>query len=705
MSEHKIPIPSMLYNAAVGGHVTNSQQIIDEDYNLEQKDINKETLGVPYNASNPNGMGKIVLKKNDNFKQIVESQIDGNTIFVIKYDFTLTDNVTIPTNCVLKFDGGSLNGNTIYFNNTTIEGNAKIYTNIALNSSIKGEIFVSWFDENSNDSTQCLYRVKQLLEGSNGNVVNFEPKKTYNLLNKERYFFTLKSNTIINGCNAIIKIMDGSNTTTFTWLDLFYVPPYVTNIKIQNLNLNCNGENNVVNYKEGKDYENNGLIRCYSTMPNESKNVIISNCTISNSLGGRAIFLQHVNDIIISNCRFIDIGPVDGAGLMGDHSTIMGIGKRWQIIGNYLYNNEIHKQGTGLDLGCSDSIIENNTVIHSCTAMNLAAESEYNCENNIVRNNKFYDSWKYALRFWTIGNVGLYNNTIDNNIIKFIARTEGPGACRGFMFGDDITNICDGVYITNNVFKSDLTTSLQNSYETFISICSVIESSEIKNIVIKNNTFKNSSSSAIEIKSILSHNITIESNIIVDSSLSSEYAAIDITPPVSGRSYNINICNNNISKINSNLEYGIEIASRNVYNVNICYNIIDTSYYTGIRVVSNGITFNTSDNRIAREYIHVEHVTSKRCTGSVTNIKCDQSSFLHDPHTGCTYHAPLYNIGAWSWEVMTDDKYPTSAVASPPIKGCVIKAATSKQVELGAIGYIYDGNNWNKFGYINLSAS
>ena len=37
-----------------------------------------------------------------------EAQINGNTIFVIKYDFTITDNVTFPANCVLKFDGDSI---------------------------------------------------------------------------------------------------------------------------------------------------------------------------------------------------------------------------------------------------------------------------------------------------------------------------------------------------------------------------------------------------------------------------------------------------------------------------------------------------------------------------------------------------------------------------------------------------------------------
>lgn len=116
MSEHKIPIPSMIYNASVGGHVTNSQQIIDENLNREQQDINEEVAAVPYNASNPNGMGRIVLKKNDNFKQVVESQTNGNTIFVIRYNFTLTGDVTIPDNCVLEFDGGSINGETIQLN-------------------------------------------------------------------------------------------------------------------------------------------------------------------------------------------------------------------------------------------------------------------------------------------------------------------------------------------------------------------------------------------------------------------------------------------------------------------------------------------------------------------------------------------------------------------------------------------------------------
>lgn len=182
MSEHKEPIPSMIYNAAVGGHVTNSQQIIDEDYNLEQKDVNKEVLGVPYNVSNPNGMGKIVLKKNDNFKQVVEAQTNGNTIFVIKYDFTLTGDVTIPANCVLEFDGGSIKGNgankeTITGNNTKIiAGKIKIFDSIINGGGFVGfEVFPQWFGAIADGITDCSDAIQDAIDFAANNAIPGNP--------------------------------------------------------------------------------------------------------------------------------------------------------------------------------------------------------------------------------------------------------------------------------------------------------------------------------------------------------------------------------------------------------------------------------------------------------------------------------------------------------------------------------------------------
>lgn len=40
-------------------------------------------------------------------------------IFVVKYDYVLGETITIPENCVLAFDGGSISNGTLIGQNTT----------------------------------------------------------------------------------------------------------------------------------------------------------------------------------------------------------------------------------------------------------------------------------------------------------------------------------------------------------------------------------------------------------------------------------------------------------------------------------------------------------------------------------------------------------------------------------------------------------
>lgn len=55
----------------------------------------------------------VVLKGNASFKDQIETA-DGPTKFVIRWDFDLNDEVvTVPENCILEFDGGSLKNGTI----------------------------------------------------------------------------------------------------------------------------------------------------------------------------------------------------------------------------------------------------------------------------------------------------------------------------------------------------------------------------------------------------------------------------------------------------------------------------------------------------------------------------------------------------------------------------------------------------------------
>lgn len=71
---------------------------------LERAD---ESAVRPYNAQSPNGMGYLVLEKDKTFASQVT---DTNTIYEIRYHFALSANFTMPSGCVLRFDGGKITG-------------------------------------------------------------------------------------------------------------------------------------------------------------------------------------------------------------------------------------------------------------------------------------------------------------------------------------------------------------------------------------------------------------------------------------------------------------------------------------------------------------------------------------------------------------------------------------------------------------------
>lgn len=122
-----------------------------------------------------NGMGRIVLDRDVDFKTQIESleYASGNYIFVIQYDFTLTGNVTIPINCVLQFEGGSISDDgTHTISGTPMivnESNKQIFDNVNIDM-LNDFANVLWFGakgDNSTDNTtvfnQVLNRYRNIL--------------------------------------------------------------------------------------------------------------------------------------------------------------------------------------------------------------------------------------------------------------------------------------------------------------------------------------------------------------------------------------------------------------------------------------------------------------------------------------------------------------------------------------------------------------
>jgi hypothetical protein len=113
---------------------------------------------------------KNILTQDMLYKGEVGSRVPNTyTIFVIKYDFVLGGNITIPANCILEFDGGSISGAyTITGNNTGINaGLVKIFnTNVTLAGTFKnGEWDAEWFGTDVsvlNNDTFINFAVEQL---------------------------------------------------------------------------------------------------------------------------------------------------------------------------------------------------------------------------------------------------------------------------------------------------------------------------------------------------------------------------------------------------------------------------------------------------------------------------------------------------------------------------------------------------------------
>lgn len=129
-----------------------------------------EQVNHDFNDKHPyNGMDRIVLAKNlvNGINLLTQSMLNqANTIYVIRYDFDLNHNlmgnVTVPANCCLQFEGGSINNGTIIGQDTEIQaGMVKIFnTSVTLAGSWKNNGHIRWFGANPSkeDNTAAIQK-------------------------------------------------------------------------------------------------------------------------------------------------------------------------------------------------------------------------------------------------------------------------------------------------------------------------------------------------------------------------------------------------------------------------------------------------------------------------------------------------------------------------------------------------------------------
>lgn len=131
-------------------------------------DVNVKVTALTTNPNVPVTYKTIILKKNlvNGVNILTQEMMSAtNTKYVIKYDYTLAENITIPANCILEFDGGSITGGAIFSNNTKI---ANIPSNLYIIGRIyntNGQMITSKGDV-INRKTRLVYAVSTLRKDS-----------------------------------------------------------------------------------------------------------------------------------------------------------------------------------------------------------------------------------------------------------------------------------------------------------------------------------------------------------------------------------------------------------------------------------------------------------------------------------------------------------------------------------------------------------
>lgn len=420
MNEHMSPIPSRIYNVAVDGHVCGP-----EDIDFGQKVVH------------------LIKYDKDGNEVSFESQVtQANKIYVIHDDFVLSSNVTIPTDCVLKFEGGSINGTyTLTGNNTQIEAlDVVIFkSNVIIGGTWNCQRIVStWFgDITSND------RIKQLINLCSDNIFNHiivekgnhqvtAPESMYDgALNiKSNTLFTILGNIVLipnsNTNYGIINIYDKENITitgdgqvigdkdthigsTGEWGHCVRIIGS-NNITINNIKCH-EAWGDGIYIGKGTAFSSGIIISNVESYNNRrqgitvgySKNVIIENCYchhISGTAPQAGIDIEcdvdeNIDNVSVVNSRIdnasngicvmaIDNMPIKNISICNNlinvtETGIQVVSKSKEVA---CINNNV-SGSFGLVLTCDNSEFKNNTIIGTTKCISV-----YNCENVLVENNK-----------------------------------------------------------------------------------------------------------------------------------------------------------------------------------------------------------------------------------------------------------------------------------------------------------------------------
>lgn len=399
-------------------------------------------------------LGYVILMPNKKFEDQVT---EPNTIYEIRDNFILKDaegnsiDVSIPENCVLKFNGGSVEGGNITFNNTTIKGRQDLFRNSIFSGPIaNADIYDDWFtaDEYKTQHLERLFNC--MTKGIHHNLYLSNRKYHIIKLNIEKEEDDNFELTII-GNNSTIVVDGGTEEKPMhrnDWPDVIRI----ANAKyIEFRNVNFSGEDSksvfeLQEYAKQEILSDSTLSYTEEYLQNLIKGVeTTDNPTLKNKLylyGGNEMYaaalinFRNIKKAIVDNCIFAD---------MDYHSGIHAANRNECLI---IRNCRFTNYDTAIGGTESEDIISGKSYLY---VQNNVFDGDYTVSEPINV------TYKNEIHAW-IENNFMANKRLASGI-DFEARTEGSTL---YITNNEIINCDTGFYlkganlkafIQNNIIK------------------------------------------------------------------------------------------------------------------------------------------------------------------------------------------------------------------------------------------------------------
>jgi hypothetical protein len=403
-----------------------------------------------YSPTDFSGLGRVYLRKNlvEGKNVLTQGMVNlPNTIYHIQYDYDLNgQTITVPANCVLEFDGGSIINGSLVFDNTVLSGTSIIIRDCSLSGTLANDtVEVKWFHYENSDISQTL---QYLIDTNRVVIINTGTwilyntvllKGNTNIIGESAGLSIIKANpdSVVNGANKynLLSTVNMINPISITYFRNGEAGTYpFTNIVIKDIVFDTNRASIVTNPN----------LMCAIRLEN-CDNCLIDNChfidynTVDNSTYDTQVYIVESKNCSLTNCKSLNCSLVKVLNC----SNI-------NISGNVGTNTV----GTWIEALAGESLfIENNAITGDIRRQVFNSTIGCNSRSCHIANNRLYDAFFINLgHVSTDGDERYYGLPSDANGTIVENNTVTTTDYMAF-YAQNANNII----VVNNVFKTHLT--------------------------------------------------------------------------------------------------------------------------------------------------------------------------------------------------------------------------------------------------------